>query len=131
MGARSASYTMTYKSELRVCRDTQIEWARDAETRKSTSGGLTFLGSHAISWYSRVQARVALSSCEVELNAMVKCMTECLHVKHLGQAFWEKSHDRTRHRRFRRARGLDAHWSWEVEAFNGETALGASLRISR
>ena len=63
------------------------DWAGDAETRKSTSGGLTFLGSHAISWYSRVQARVALSSCEAELNAMVKCMTECVHVKHLGQAF--------------------------------------------
>jgi hypothetical protein len=43
--------------------------AGDVDTRKSTSGGIFFLGSNVITWQSQKQKVVALSSCEAEYIA--------------------------------------------------------------
>lgn len=63
------------------------DWAGDPHSRRSTSGGVVFRGLHAVHWWSQLQARVALSSCEAEVNALVKATSECLHVQRLGHAF--------------------------------------------
>jgi hypothetical protein len=43
--------------------------AGDVDTRKSTSGGIFFLGANVITWQSQKQKVVALSSCEAEYIA--------------------------------------------------------------
>lgn len=45
---------------------TDSDWAQDPETRRSTSGWVFSLGSGAISWSSKRQTRVALSTVEAE-----------------------------------------------------------------
>jgi hypothetical protein len=42
------------------------DWASDAKSRKSTSGGVIFLGSSLIYWSSKQQSNISLSSCESE-----------------------------------------------------------------
>ena len=46
------------------------DWAQDVSDRKSTSGCLIFLGESCISWFSRKQACVSLSSAEAEYVAL-------------------------------------------------------------
>ena len=48
------------------------DWAGCKRTRRSTSGGVLFLGKHCIGHWSRTQSCVALSSGEAELNAALK-----------------------------------------------------------
>lgn len=54
---------------------TDADWAESPSNRKSTSGGIFNLGSVAVSWYSRKQRLVALSSTEVEY--MVASQATC------------------------------------------------------
>ena len=63
---------------------TDSDWAGDEVTRKSTSGGVVCRGSHAISWWCKLQSNIALSSCEAELNAAVKGAVEGLNVQRLA-----------------------------------------------
>eukprot|EP00253_Pinus_taeda_P034874 PITA_34874 len=48
---------------------TDAYWERSPSDRKSTSGGIFNLGSAAVSWYSKKQRSVALSSVEAEYMA--------------------------------------------------------------
>ena len=58
---------LTFKGSLRALEGyTDTDWAGDRDTRRSTSGFLFNLGSDAISWSSKRQPTVALSSCEAE-----------------------------------------------------------------
>eukprot|EP00253_Pinus_taeda_P021362 PITA_21362 len=45
---------------------TDADWAGSPSDQKSTSGGIFNLGSAVVSWYSRKQRSVALSSSEAE-----------------------------------------------------------------
>ena len=59
------------------------DWAGCVETRKSTTGfSITFLGA-TISYGSRTQATIALSSAEAELYAINTGATEALHFQNL------------------------------------------------
>ena len=51
------------------------DWAGCVETRKSTSGGVVFIGSHVIKTWSSTQGAYALSSAEVEFYAMIDAVT--------------------------------------------------------
>src|SRR3954463_9010233 len=57
------------------------DYAGDRIERKSTSGSCQFLGSHLISWYSKKQATIALSTTEVEYVVAVGCSTQMLWMK--------------------------------------------------
>ena len=61
-------------------------WAGCNLTRRSTSGGVIVHGSHLLLHYSRIQAGVALSSPEPELNAALKMGCEILGI---SQFCWE------------------------------------------
>ena len=51
------------------------DWASDVEIRKSTSGYVFHIGSGAISWSSKKQPIVALSTAEAEYIAAASCAT--------------------------------------------------------
>jgi hypothetical protein len=49
--------------------------------RKSTSGSCQFLGNNLISWYSKKQATIALSTIEAEYVVAAGCSTQMLWMK--------------------------------------------------
>ena len=62
---------------------TDSDWAGDVETRKSCSGGSLQLGTSTIHHWSKLQANVALSSGEAELNSAVKGISEAIGLREL------------------------------------------------
>ena len=62
---------------------TDADWAEDLDTRRSTSGFLFNLGSGAISWSSKRQLTVALSSCETEYMSQTQAIKEAVRLKSL------------------------------------------------
>ena len=59
------------------------DWATDKDTRRSVSGSLLFWRGSCISWKSRIQSRVALSTTEAEYVALTQASTECIYIKNL------------------------------------------------
>ena len=60
------------------------DFAGCRKTAKSTSGGVTLLGSHYLKSWSSTQKTVALSSGEAELTALVKCSCETIGLLQLA-----------------------------------------------
>ncbi|XP_075479001.1 secreted RxLR effector protein 161-like [Primulina tabacum] len=54
------------------------EWARNLDDRKSTTGGCFYLGNNLVSWYSRKQNCVSLSTAESEYVAAASCCSQLL-----------------------------------------------------
>ena len=75
-------------SNLHLWAHTDSDWAGCKRTRRSTSGYVIFLDKGPICWKSKMQAIVALSSCEAEYIALVECIKEILwllqHFRILG-----------------------------------------------
>uniref|UniRef100_A0A803LCB7 Uncharacterized protein n=2 Tax=Chenopodium quinoa TaxID=63459 RepID=A0A803LCB7_CHEQI len=63
--------------------DSDSDWAGAQHERKSTSGYVFYLGSTAITWSSKKQPVVALSSCEVEYIAASSAVCEALWLRNL------------------------------------------------
>jgi|SRR5579871_5521089 len=62
---------------------TDADWAGDKDTRRSTSGYTFNIGSGAISWSSKRQPTVALSTCEAEYMAQTQAAKEAIWLKGL------------------------------------------------
>lgn len=60
---------------------TYADWAGNVSNRKSTSGYLTFVGGNLVTWKSKKEKVVALSSAEVEFYGMAKGMCELLWLR--------------------------------------------------
>ena len=54
------------------------DWAGDVNDRRSTTDFCFTAGSAAISWCSKKQSTITLSSCEVEYAAPIMATQECL-----------------------------------------------------
>ena len=75
---------MFYKNDhVRVDGYTDADWAGNISDRKSTSGYFTFVGGNLVTWRSKKQKVVALSSAEVEFRGMAKGLCELLWLKRL------------------------------------------------
>ena len=62
---------------------TDADWGREISDRKSTSGYIFRLGSSPITWMSKKQSTIALSSTEAEYIALTTGAKEALHLRHL------------------------------------------------
>ena len=59
------------------------DWGGDLDTRRSTTGYVFMLGGAVISWSSRLQPTVALSSTEAEYMAVCSAGQEAVHLRQL------------------------------------------------
>jgi hypothetical protein len=62
---------------------TDADWAGNISDRKSTLGYLMFVGGNLVTWRSKKQNVVALSSAEAEFRGMAKGLCELLWLKRL------------------------------------------------
>lgn len=69
---------------------TDADWAGDAVNRRSTSGYCFNLGSAVVSWCSKKQSTVALSSTEAEYMAATMAAQECIWLKCLMEDIFSK-----------------------------------------
>ena len=71
---------------------TDSDWAGDINSRRSTSGGIVLRSNHVLCHWSKLQATIALSSGEAEVNASVKGISEVIGVYELLND-WEHIHE--------------------------------------
>jgi hypothetical protein len=62
---------------------TDSDWGADLSTRRSTSGYVFNIGSGAISWSSKRQATIAMSTCEAEYVGQSNAIKEAIWLKRL------------------------------------------------
>lgn len=75
-GSRERGITYGGQSELLVGGYSDSDWAGDKESRKSTSGFIFMLNGGPVSWCSKRQSTVALSSIEAEYIALTLAAKE-------------------------------------------------------
>lgn len=77
-------FVLTYRGDMKsLVGYTDADWAGDLATRRSTSGYIFNLGSGAISWSSKRQPTVALSSCEAEYMGETQATKEAIWLRRL------------------------------------------------
>ena len=64
-----------------MCGFMNADWAGSPTDRKSTSRGIFSIRSTAVSWYSRKQRSVALSSAEAEYMAAILAACEAIWMR--------------------------------------------------
>lgn len=86
---KTSHMVLTYKksSSNIIASFTDADWAGDKQDRKSVSGMAIYHGANLISWASKKQQAVALSSAEAEYTAAAMCTAELLYVKGLNEEF--------------------------------------------
>ena len=66
-----------------LVRYSNADWARCVNDRKSTLGGCFYVGNNLVSWMSKKQNLVFLSTAEVEYIAVGSCCAQLLWMKKL------------------------------------------------
>eukprot|EP00253_Pinus_taeda_P029105 PITA_29105 len=70
-----------HEDEVKLCGFIDADWAGSPTDIKSTSGGIFSIRSTAVSWYSRKQRSVALSSTEAEYMAASLAACEAIWMR--------------------------------------------------
>ena len=69
-------YPRNQNFQLSICSD--VDWANCMDERKNTIGGVFFLGDSLVSWLSKKQGSISLSTTEDEYIAATTCCTQLL-----------------------------------------------------
>ncbi|GAA0174990.1 hypothetical protein LIER_28257 [Lithospermum erythrorhizon] len=86
-----ANYAKNMVKKFGYC---DADWAGNTKDRKSTSGGYFFLGNNLVSWFSKKQNSVSLSTAEAEYIAVGSSCTQLIWMK---QMLEEMKHIDIRH----------------------------------
>eukprot|EP00253_Pinus_taeda_P007124 PITA_07124 len=73
--------SLIQEDEVKLCGFTDADWAGSPTDRKSTSGGVFNIRSTAVSWYSKKQRSMALSSAEAEYMAASLAACEAIWMR--------------------------------------------------
>eukprot|EP00253_Pinus_taeda_P016162 PITA_16162 len=84
---RSMIRSLLYLTDLTLHSYTDADWARSVDERKSTSGGAFFMGSRLVSWFSKKQSSIALSTNEAKYVVVASCYTQLLWMMQTLQDF--------------------------------------------
>ena len=70
-------YGLWYSKDTNACLAyySDADWVGSMDDRKSTSGGCFYLGNNLVSWMSKKQNSVSLSTAEAEYIAVGSCCT--------------------------------------------------------
>jgi hypothetical protein len=68
-------------NDLSLVAYTDADWAGSVDDRRSTSGATFYLGDCLVSWLSKKQSSVSLSTTEAEYIAATTCCTQVLWMK--------------------------------------------------
>ena len=85
----TATLGLHYKKTLAVCDANVLKgysdatWADCPSSRRSMSGNVFLLNGAAVSWKTRRQPTVALSSAQAEYQALTESMKQVTHLRHL------------------------------------------------
>ncbi|XP_060668087.1 uncharacterized mitochondrial protein AtMg00810-like [Ziziphus jujuba] len=74
---------------------TDSNYARDLDDRKSTSGYVFMLSIGAMSWSSKKQPVISLSTTEVEFIAATLCVSQVIWLRRILEGFKHAQHDST------------------------------------
>lgn len=66
------------EKDINITAYCDADWAGSIDSRKSTSGMVVLIGGNVVSWTSKKQTSVSLSSCESELMSLVNTATEVM-----------------------------------------------------
>ena len=78
-------YGFWYSKDSNACLAgySNADWAGSVDDRKSTSGGCFYLGNNLVSWVSKKQNFMSLSTVEAEYITAGSCCTQLLWMKKL------------------------------------------------
>ncbi|CAM8982110.1 unnamed protein product [Rhodiola kirilowii] len=81
----TADYGLWYTRDTSGCivGYSDADWAGNIEDRKSTSGGCFFIGNNLVSWFSKKQNSISLSSTEAEYIAGGSCCAQMIRMKQM------------------------------------------------
>ncbi|CAM8943639.1 unnamed protein product [Rhodiola kirilowii] len=81
----TADYGLWYTRDTSGCivGYSDADWAGNVEDRKSTSDGCFFVGNNLVSWFSKKQNRISLSSNGAEYMAAWSCCAQMLWMKQM------------------------------------------------
>ena len=82
-GTSSTGIYFAKNDHLDLIAYTDVDWAGDRDGRKSTSGYFTLVGGNLVTWRSKKQKVVALSSAKAEFRGIAKGITEILWIQKL------------------------------------------------
>ena len=77
------NYGITYGTDSTLTGYTDADWAADTETRRSLGAYVFLLYGGAVSWSSKRQQSIALSSCEAEYMAQTQASKEAIWLTRL------------------------------------------------
>ncbi|XP_050289596.1 secreted RxLR effector protein 161-like [Quercus robur] len=82
---RTPDYGLWYSKDSNACLTGYIDadWVGSMDDRKSASGGCFYLGNNLVSWMSKKQNSISLSTAEAEYIAARSCCTQLLWMKKL------------------------------------------------
>ena len=80
MGHLIMGFCIQKDSNECLARYSDADWVGSIDDRKSTSGGCFYLGNNLVSWISKKQNSVSLSTAEAEYIAVRSCYAQLLWI---------------------------------------------------